>query len=152
MLAGQPELGTRLEDPNLRQLKQRVALRCELEPFDLASTCAYIASRIRTAGGEPARLFSREAVTLIHRYSGGIPRTISVICDNALINGMALGRPCVDQAIVLEVCQDLRLAAAADGPIAPITEEPTEEPKPASSALGNLFARGRLWSRSRRVG
>src|SRR5215471_19658859 len=112
VLAGQPELGERLEDPKLRQLKQRVALRCELEPFDCPSTFAYIASRIRTAGGEPSRIFSREAVMAIHQHSGGIPRTISVICDNALISGMALGRPCVDRAIVLEVCRDLRLVAA----------------------------------------
>ena len=111
VLAGQPELAARLEEPNLRQLKQRVTLRCELEPFDLADTAAYIASRIRTAGGEPSRVFSREAVTLIHQYSRGIPRTISVICDNALITGMALGSKRVTQAIVSEVCRDLHLGA-----------------------------------------
>lgn len=116
VLAGQPELGARLEEPNLRQLKQRVALRCELGPFDVADTAAYIASRIRTAGGEPRRVFSREAITLIHQYSGGIPRTISVICDNALINGMALGRQRVDQAIVVEVCRDLHLTASREQP------------------------------------
>ena len=111
VLAGQPELAARLEESNLRQLKQRVTLRCELEPFDAAETAAYIASRIRTAGGEPSRAFSLEAVTLIHQRSGGIPRTINVICDNALISGMALGRPCVNQAIVVEVCRDLHLTA-----------------------------------------
>ena len=151
VLAGQPELGTRLEDPNLRQLKQRVALRCELQPFDFQSTSAFISSRIRTAGGEPARLFSREAVILIHRYSGGIPRTISVICDNALISGMALGRPCVDQAIVQEVCRDLRLVEVDRTPL--MAQEPTEAQElPATSAFGSLIARGRLWSRSRRAG
>ena len=98
VLAGQPELAARLEEANLRQLKQRVTLRCELEPFELSDTAAYIASRIRTAGGEPARVFSRDAVTLIHQYSSGIPRTISVICDNALITGMALGNKRVTQA------------------------------------------------------
>src|SRR5687768_4159466 len=82
VLAGQPELADRLEGRNLRQLKQRVTLRCELEPFELTDTAAYIASRIRTAGGEPSRVFSRDAVALIHQYSSGIPRTISVICDN----------------------------------------------------------------------
>jgi type II secretory pathway predicted ATPase ExeA len=109
VLAGQPELGARLEHPDLRQLKQRVTLRCDLEPFNLADTAAYIASRISTAGGVASRVFSREAVTLIHEYSGGIPRSISVICDNALMNGMALGRQKVDQAIVVEVGRDLRL-------------------------------------------
>ncbi len=109
VLAGQPELGERLNDPALRQLKQRVALRCEITPFDLQETAAYIATRVRTAGGEASRLFTREAVTLIHEYSRGIPRTISVMCDNALVSGMALGRQPVDRAIVLEVSRDFDL-------------------------------------------
>jgi type II secretory pathway predicted ATPase ExeA len=111
VLAGQPELAHRLDDPALRQLKQRVTLRCELDPFTLMDTAAYIASRIRTAGGEPARLFSLEAVTLVHGYSRGIPRMINVICDNALVSAMALGTRWVDQAVVAEVCRDLRLEA-----------------------------------------
>jgi general secretion pathway protein A len=115
VLAGQPELGVRLEDPALRQLKQRVALRCALGPLQLAETAAYIAHRIRTAGGVPSRLFTRESVALIHEYSGGIPRTISVICDNALVSGLALDRCPVDRAIVLEVCNDFRLRRDAVG-------------------------------------
>ena len=93
MLAGQPEFAARLDDPGLRQLKQRVALRCEIAPFELPETAAYVASRIRTAGGDASRLFTREAVMLIHEYSGGIPRTISVICDNALVSAMAPRTP-----------------------------------------------------------
>lgn len=54
VLAGQPELADRLDQPNLRQLKQRVTLRCELEAFSVTDTAAYMASRIRTAGGDPA--------------------------------------------------------------------------------------------------
>lgn len=109
VLAGQPELSDRLEDPGLRQLKQRVALRCEITPFQLPETAAYIATRIRVAGGTPSRLFTREGISLIHEYSGGIPRTVSVICDNALVTGMALERQPVDRGIVLEVCRDFRL-------------------------------------------
>jgi type II secretory pathway predicted ATPase ExeA len=112
VLAGQPELADRLNDVALRQLKQRVALRCEVSPFDLPETAAYIATRVRTAGGEASRLFTREAVTLIHEYSRGIPRTISVMCDNALVSGMALGRQPVDRAIVLEVASDFDLRDA----------------------------------------
>ena len=108
VLAGQPELAARLNDPALRQLKQRVALRCEIAPFELPETAAYIASRIRTAGGEASRLFTREAVMLIHERSRGIPRTISVMCDNALLSGFALGRQPVDREIVLEVSRGLR--------------------------------------------
>jgi type II secretory pathway predicted ATPase ExeA len=108
VLVGQPDLGTRLEDPCLRQLKQRVALRCEITPFNLPETAAYISTRIQKAGGSAIRLFTREAVMRIHEYSGGIPRTISVICDNALLHGLALGRQPVDQDLVLEVCRDFR--------------------------------------------
>jgi len=113
VLAGQPELSARLEEPGLRQLKQRVALRCQIAPFELSETAAYIASRVRTAGGVPSRLFTREGVSLIHEYSGGIPRTVSVICDNALVSGMALERQPVDRAIVLEVCRDFLLRREA---------------------------------------
>jgi type II secretory pathway predicted ATPase ExeA len=109
VLAGQPELAARLNDPSLRQLKQRVALRCEITAFELAETAAYIASRIRMAGGEASRLFTREAVMLIHEHSRGIPRTISVMCDNALLGGLALARQPVDRQIVDEVCRDFDL-------------------------------------------
>jgi general secretion pathway protein A len=109
VLVGQPELAARLDEPQLRQLKQRVALRCSIEPLTLSETAAYVASRIRTAGGQPFQLFSREAVKLVYEYSGGIPRSVSVMCDNALVNGFALGRKPVDQAIMLDVCRDFDL-------------------------------------------
>jgi general secretion pathway protein A len=113
VLAGQPEFSERLERPDLRQLKQRVALRCELLPFDLVDTAAYIASRISTAGGAAHEMFTQEAISLIHANSHGIPRTINVICDNALVSGMALGKRRVDRALVEEVCRDLRLGPDA---------------------------------------
>jgi len=116
VLSGQPELSARLNDPSLRQLKQRVALRCELTSLDLAETAAYIASRIRIAGGQASKLFTREAVQLIHEFSRGIPRTISVMCDNSLLGGMALGRQPVDREIVNEVCRDFDLRASASVP------------------------------------
>ena len=116
VLSGQPELAARLNDPTLRQLKQRVALRCELKPLDLAETAAYIAGRIRIAGGQASKLFTREAVQLIHEFSRGIPRTISVMCDNALLGGMALGRQPVDREIVNEVCRDFDLRATDNAP------------------------------------
>jgi general secretion pathway protein A len=146
VLAGQPELADRLNDPTLRQLKQRVALRCELAPFSLQETAGYIATRVRAAGGEASRLFTREAVTLIHEYSRGIPRTISVMADNALVSGMALGRQPVDQSIVLEVSHDFDLqreagvvtdaeagdAAPTGVPAAPVMEEPAAAPSPSN--------------------
>jgi general secretion pathway protein A len=122
VLSGQPELAARLNEPALRQLKQRIALRCELTPFELSETAAYIATRIRTAGGEASRLFTREAVVLIQEFSKGIPRIISVMCDNALLGGMALGRRPVDREIVAEVCRDFDLRATQLEPSSPAAE------------------------------
>ena len=112
VLAGQPSLRDRLNDSRLLQLKQRVALRCEIVPFGMPETASYMSSRIKTAGGDPRRLFTREAVELIHSYSGGIPRTINVVCDNALLAGMAVQRRPVDSDLVQEVCQDFDLSGA----------------------------------------
>lgn len=109
VLAGQPELADRLDLPHLRQLKQRITLRCTVLPFSLEDTAAYIAWRIRAAGGESQKVFSREAVLAIHEHSGGIARTIGVICDNALLTAYGLERRPVDSAVVLEVVQDLEL-------------------------------------------
>jgi type II secretory pathway predicted ATPase ExeA len=119
VLAGQPELRDRLNEPGLRQLKQRVTLRCEVVPLNQQETAAYIAQRIRTAGGDAARLFTRQAVMLIHEHSGGIPRTISVICDNALLTGFGLGRQSVDSEIVLEVAHDFDLGGRRMSDAAP---------------------------------
>ncbi len=109
ILAGQPELADRLNEQALRQLKQRVALRCELRPLTLSETAAYLAGRIRAAGGVGAQVFTREAVTLMHARSKGIPRTISVIADNALLSGFALGQRPVGFHVVREVCRDFHL-------------------------------------------
>ena len=122
VLAGQPELRERLNDPDLRQLKQRVVLRCEIMPFALQETATYIAKRVQVAGGDAAKLFTREAVMLIHERSGGIARTINVLCDNALVTGYAMGRQPVDRSIVLEVARDLDLETllAAPEPAEPV--------------------------------
>ncbi len=111
VLAGQPELRDRLNERELRQFKQRVTLRCQLTPFNQQETAAYIASRIQTAGGDAARLFTREAVVLIHERSRGIARTINVICDNALLTAFGMGKQPVSYDIVLEVARDFDLQA-----------------------------------------
>jgi len=109
ILVGQPELAARLNDPSLRQLKQRVALRCELVPLTLRESAAYIAKRISLAGGDSAQVFTREAVLAIYEYSGGIPRTINVICDNALVSAFARDESLVSQQVVSEVARDFDL-------------------------------------------
>lgn len=112
VLAGQPELAGRLNDPALRQLKQRVSLRCELGPFDLQNTASYIAGRLRIAGGDAAQIFTQKAVVAIYNASCGLPRTINVISDNALIGGFAKQVRPITADIVHEVSDDFDLARA----------------------------------------
>ena len=115
VLAGQSELTTRLNEVSLRQLKQRIGLRCSLRAFDLHETALYIDTRVRVAGGNAWTLFTAEAVQLIYQASRGIPRVISVICDNALLGAFAIGRCPVDAEVVLHVCQDFDLPATTTG-------------------------------------
>ena len=109
VIAGQPELGSKLDDPSLRQLKQRIALRCELRPLTLHETLVYLAGRIRAAGGVTSRIFTREAATLLHQTAAGIPRTINVLADNALLAAFARQQSPVTSQIVTEIVQDFRI-------------------------------------------
>jgi general secretion pathway protein A len=126
VLAGQPQLRDRLNDPALMQLKQRVTLRCEVAPFNVHETAAYIAARIRTAGGDATRMFTRDAIVLIHEHAAGIPRTISVMCDNALLTCFGIGLNTVNEKMVLEVVRDFDLKRADDQPPAVPASEPPE--------------------------
>ncbi len=114
VLVGQPELAVRLNEPALRQLKQRIALRCSLGPLSRDETQAYIAGRLKVAGGHDPHLFTPEAVDLMHRYAEGIPRTISVICDNALVSAFALEQRRIGAGIVRTVCRDFDLDGSHD--------------------------------------
>lgn len=142
VLAGQPELRERLNEPSLRQLKQRVTLRCEIGPFTLDETAAYIAARLSTAGGDSRRLFSREAIALIHECSRGIPRLINVVCDNALLTGFGLGQKLIDRGIVLEVTRDFDLAAVHS--VSAPVEARADEPAPVEPPV---FAAASRWRR-----
>ena len=146
VLAGQPELADRLNHVSLRQLKQRVALRCLLLALDAKETAEYIAGRIRVAGGNSVMVFTRQAVDRIYERSGGIPRLISVICDNALISGFAADRKPVGRDIVEDVCRDFDLGGRVPAP-APAAHKPDPKvqravttgqpavPRPAAGAL-----------------
>jgi len=141
-LVGQPELAGRLNDPALRQLKQRVALRCELTPLTLEETAAYIAERVRIAGGVGYLLFTREAVMTIHERSAGIPRTISVICDNALVSGFAADTKPVGPDIIHEVCRDFAIGGAAPAAAA---AAPALAPTAAPAAMSFFGGFTRRW-------
>jgi general secretion pathway protein A len=133
VLVGQPELADRLNDPSLRQLKQRVSLRCSLAPLDLESTASYIALRLRVAGASPGDVFTRGAVGTIYEASRGIPRTIGVICENALLAGYAAQRRPIDRGIVDDVCRDFDIPVNGNG-------QPSASPALASDASSGTAA------------
>jgi general secretion pathway protein A len=136
VLAGQPELATRLNETGLRQLKQRIALRCELAPLSLAETESYVARRLTIAGGDAKSTFTRDAVALVYKASGGIPRLVSVICDNALVSGFALGERQITRQIIAEVCRDFDLGSSRvpEPAQANSTEQPAAVPAVAPPA------------------
>lgn len=109
LLLGQPELEERLDQPELGQLKQRVTIHCRLVPLTDREVYPYILSRLKTAGYEGKALFDPKAVEKITLYSKGIPRSINVICDNALLNGFACSKKKISAEIVEETALDLQL-------------------------------------------
>ncbi|MGE5487828.1 MAG: ExeA family protein [bacterium] len=109
VLAGQPEFDRKLDAPSLRQLKQRVALRCTLRPFNEAETAEYISSRLAKAGMPEQTVFPPELVAEIHFRSQGIPRVINAVCDNLLLTAFALESRQATMDMLDEVCEDMRL-------------------------------------------
>lgn len=109
ILAGQPELDRKLDAPNLRQLKQRVVLRCNLRPFAERETIEYIESRVAKAGMPEQTLFPPEMLAEIHVRAQGIPRLINAICDNLLLTTFALEARTTTVDMLDEVTADMRL-------------------------------------------
>jgi general secretion pathway protein A len=140
VLAGQPELADRLNHPSLRQLKQRIALRCTLGLLDLLETSAYIAGRLRIAGGESASVFTQEAIKAIHQRSGGVPRAVSVICDNAMVTGFAAGVQPIDADIIATVAEEFDLGPSGPSVGNTVTNQPHRPLVPAASSRPALFA------------
>lgn len=109
ILAGQPPLANKLDRPELEQLKQRVSIICRLEPFTEEEVAGYVKHRLKTAGYKGGQLFSDEALAIVARQSGGIPRNINNLCFHALSLGYAEGKKKIDRSIVEEVLLDLNL-------------------------------------------
>lgn len=109
VLTGQPELRTLLNSADLRQLKQRISLRCEIKPLKADEVSPYIRTRLKVAGASRLDLFTADAVALIYRASEGIPRLINNICDNALLNGFAAEAKTIKAEIISEVAESLDL-------------------------------------------
>jgi general secretion pathway protein A len=109
IMAGQPELDRKLDAPNLRQLKQRVVLRCVLQALTEAEASEYIHRRLEQAGMPDQKVFPPEVITEIHRSSEGIPRLMNAICDNLLLNVFAQEKRAATVDMLVEVSKDLRL-------------------------------------------
>ena len=111
VLVGQPELDATLDSPQLRQLKQRIALRAELSSLSLDETSEYIARRLEIAGAPDHQdpIFSADAVAAVHRYSQGLPRLINTICENGMITAYARNSTTVTPTIIEEVARQFRL-------------------------------------------
>jgi general secretion pathway protein A len=109
ILSGQPELDVKLSDPSYRQLKQRIALRCHLRPFNEAETGQYIATRLSRAGLREQTLFPIEIVREVHKRTTGIPRIINSVCDNLLLTAFAMEQRQTTMEMLEEVSKDMEL-------------------------------------------
>ena len=110
VLCGQPELREVLNQPGLRQLKQRISLRCSIRPLAQFEIPKYVRFRLKTAGAGRVDLFDQSAINLIGQVSIGIPRVINNLCDNALLQGYAMGLSVITGDVIDRVIEVLDLA------------------------------------------
>lgn len=109
MLVGQPELQALLSQPELRQLRQRIALRHHLRPFDEREVVEYVEGRLAKAGHTGRGLFKKKALRELYRVTEGTPRLINIVCDGALLLGYARQETQLGADVIREVAHDLGL-------------------------------------------
>jgi len=126
VLSGQPELELKLNQPNLRQLRQRITLRCKTHPLTLEETHDYMQKRLQTAGGDGVPIFSSEAVEAIYTYARGIPRVTNLLSEHALISAFVDQQRPIQAETVNEVAREFQLHEV----------EPTAPAGPATVAGG----------------
>jgi len=110
VLSGQPELEEKLKLAQLRQLRQRITLRCRTMPLTGEQTHDYIQERLRIAGGDPQQqVFSEKAIESVHYFSMGIPRVINLLCEHALINSFVEQQKTVEAKVIEDVAREFQL-------------------------------------------
>jgi general secretion pathway protein A len=111
LLVGQPELDDKLDSVDLRQLKQRIAFRAQLAALDLNETHGYIERRMQLAGADQqaSNVFPPQTIAAVHHHTGGIPRLINTVCENALIAAYAKQSRVVTADIIDDIARDFRL-------------------------------------------
>jgi len=117
VLSGQPELEEKLKLPELRQLRQRIMLRCKTTPLTKDQTQEYIEERLRIAGANSTPIFSRPAMETVHLYSLGVPRVVNLLCEHSLVNGFVDQQRPIGPKIVEDVAREFQLDEVE--PIAP---------------------------------
>ncbi|MBV9573516.1 MAG: AAA family ATPase, partial [Acidobacteriales bacterium] len=128
VLVGQPELEQKLKQPHLRQLRQRLTLRAKTHVLTLEETKAYVAQRLRIAGSNGQPILAPETLPVIHRYSGGIPRVVNLICEHCLVSAFVDQQKIVTPELVEAVARDFDLGDAnLLPPIAPAEGAGTEK-------------------------
>ncbi len=148
VLTGQPELREKLNQPNLRQLKQRVALRCKMHSLpDVGEVERYITERLLIAGSDQPNVFTPGAIDFIFQCAEGIPRQINNICDNAMLAAYAAGEQIIGRQIIEEVADNLDLLPEQQEIIANVTK--AEEV--GSSRVLIPDAREELWNNQARM-
>lgn len=146
VLIGQPELDDKLESHNVRQLKQRIALRCRLNPLNELETRDYIVRRLQRAGaGNSAwTIFPDAVIKKVHQYSNGIPRLINTVCENSLIVAFAKQSTAVTVEMVEEVAKDLRLNQPLKPPLASKAAQDEQDNKLLKRLVNLLHALERV--------
>ena len=132
VLAGQPELEQKLNQPQLRQLRQRITLRAKTRQLTLEETRGYIEERMRIAGADNPDIFSPEAVAAVHHYARGIPRVTNLLCEHALVSSFVDQKNPVPAEIVEEVARDFDLHI-----VDPLAQTPPPAPALAIPSNGD---------------
>ena len=149
VLTGQQELRDKLNQANLRQLKQRVALRCNMHSFpNVDEVERYITERLLIAGSDQPKIFTADAIDYIYRCSEGIPRNINNLCDNAMLTAYAAGERTIGRKVVEEVAENLDM-------IPPMEKRDNVTPLSDFSGGGSVLrpeAREELWNNSQKTG
>ena len=136
VLIGQPELQEKLMLPELRQVEQRIAVRCKLEPLTREGVEGYVAHRLKVAGGTPDRVgFSADALDALYEVSRGVPRLINRICDRALHRGHLERMAAIDGPTLRQAIDDIGLKTKPVTPAVPKTVPKTEEPPKAQEPV-----------------
>ncbi|UCF85175.1 MAG: AAA family ATPase [Desulfobacteraceae bacterium] len=145
ILSGQPELDVKLSKPELRQLAQRISLKRYITPLTEKETYEYIQHRLIIAGYKGPSLFSRKAKQLVWEYSGGVPRKINILCDNAFLIGYGLRNRKISESVVDEAIKDLSwspFSVTIESQAVPPMEQPLPQVmRRASRPRFKMFAR-----------